>query len=307
MKEKESFNDEHVIPDVLGGVYVINTVCKDCNSNLGSKVDIKIINEFASKIFRHNQNLKGKSGKLPIIFPSALMNQLDEKEKYRLENGDGGRITPKLIHSDLEIEALEKETYYVKMKFDDSMSTVEMQQQADKIISKEMKKRKLGYNIINSNIVLVKSEIKLSFDVDISSNDSFISVLKMAYEFSVSNLSGYNDDPQSHVIAGILENACYEEALNYVRGHNTFEMPVCDKFNVLFSLQKDRHILLLNNFEGKLGCMVYLKDIGFYCVNLSNKPFNFNSQFDGIVLINDVKEKKYEIISISDYIVREFR
>ncbi len=72
LDDKDNFNDEHVIPDVLGGVYIINSVCKDCNSDLGRRVDIKIINEFAAKNFRHDYQLSGKSGKLPVVFPGHV-------------------------------------------------------------------------------------------------------------------------------------------------------------------------------------------------------------------------------------------
>lgn len=43
-EETDSFSDEHVIPDTLGGYYHIYTVCKDCNSDLGSDVDSKLVN-----------------------------------------------------------------------------------------------------------------------------------------------------------------------------------------------------------------------------------------------------------------------
>lgn len=88
-KEVTSFGEEHVIPETIGGNYIINNVCNSCNSNLGQKVDIKIINEFLSVCLRHEKDIRGKSGLLPIMFPGTFENEFDKKEKYRLEHEIG--------------------------------------------------------------------------------------------------------------------------------------------------------------------------------------------------------------------------
>jgi len=67
-KDEKEFSDEHVIPDALGGYYHIYTVCKNCNSILGRKVDSKLTNHIFSKYQRSALNLKGKSGKIPNPF-----------------------------------------------------------------------------------------------------------------------------------------------------------------------------------------------------------------------------------------------
>ena len=41
---KQPLNDEHVIPDSLGGYYHIYNVCVVCNGNTGSLVDTHLTN-----------------------------------------------------------------------------------------------------------------------------------------------------------------------------------------------------------------------------------------------------------------------
>ncbi|MFP1825758.1 HNH endonuclease [Lonsdalea quercina] len=304
LKEKESFSKEHVIPEVLGGVYIINSVCKACNSKLGNEVDIKIINEFASINFRNEHELKGKSGKLPSVFPGTFKNLLNENEKYRFTHGENGSITPTLIRGDVHIEKdnTEENKFHVKMYFDESMSKEEVEKQAKKIIDKEMKRNNMKCDIADQNIKKIDSEVSISMGIDISSNDSFISILKMAYEFSVSNIEEYKCDEQGHSIAGILKEASYSRALNYVSGNGVYIRPIDDDIRNIFSCEGGKHFIFLNNFGDKLGAMVYLNGIGFYCVKLSNKEYDFHKRPGGLLLVNDFKEKKYEIISMNDYV-----
>ena len=41
---KNSFTKEHVIPATLGGGFIIDTVCSDCNQLLGDIIDTPLVN-----------------------------------------------------------------------------------------------------------------------------------------------------------------------------------------------------------------------------------------------------------------------
>lgn len=58
-----SFSDEHVIPDAIGGYYHIYSVCKECNSDMGSLVDSKLTNHKFMEFQRRLYGLKGKPAK----------------------------------------------------------------------------------------------------------------------------------------------------------------------------------------------------------------------------------------------------
>ncbi|MCZ5325718.1 hypothetical protein O5699_25835 [Escherichia coli] len=69
---------------------------------------------------------------------------------------------------------------------------------------------------INGCFEKVNTKIKLSINREITNSDSFISILKMAYEFAASNINGYVDDEKAIAIADVLKKASYSDALKYV-------------------------------------------------------------------------------------------
>jgi len=81
-KETNDFSDEHVIPDSLGGYYHIYSVCKTCNSDLGSNVDSDLVNHKFSDFQRY---LLGISlGKYLIHF--QVLIHLVKKRKQRFKS-----------------------------------------------------------------------------------------------------------------------------------------------------------------------------------------------------------------------------
>lgn len=299
-KESESFGEEHVIPEAIGGDYIINNVCNSCNSDLGQKVDIKIINEFSSVCLRHEEDIRGKSGSLPIIFPGTFNNELDEKEKYRLEHDENGKVQPVLIYKQPLIEEVEEDRYHIQIEFDDSLSEDEMVKKSNQIISKEMN-RKGGkrYGVVNSTVKKINAEIKLSINREIATSDSFISILKMAYEFAASNINGYVDDEKAIAIANVLSKASYSNALEYVHmGVNSRD------FDMLYKSIPESHFIIIDVFDGILGALVSLHKIGSYAVKLSSESFVIDNKPSFKILINHLKGKNFEILSMKEFVDR---
>ncbi|HCB2340016.1 TPA: HNH endonuclease, partial [Escherichia coli] len=82
----------------------------------------------------------------------------------------------------------------------------------------------------------------------------------------------------------------YSDALEYVSmGVNGWG----DMFDKLFP---DSHLIIVNCFDGILGALVFLHKIGFYTVKLSSESFVVNNKSSFKILINHIKDKKYEII-----------
>lgn len=294
-KEVTSFGEEHVIPETIGGNYIINNVCNSCNSNLGQKVDIKIINEFLSVCLRHEKDIRGKSGLLPIMFPGTFENEFDKKEKYRLEYDENGNIRPVLIYKQPSIKKVEKDIYKIQIASDNSLSEDEMLKKSNQIISKEMKRRGVEIYDINGCFEKVNAKIKLSINREITNSDSFISILKMAYEFAASNINGYVDDEKAIAIADVLKKASYSDALEYVSMRaNSWGR---GKFDKLFP---DSHFIIVKCFDGILGALVSLHNIGDYTVKLSSKSFVINNEPSSKMLINNIKDKSYKIFHNND-------
>ncbi|MGJ7064150.1 HNH endonuclease [Morganella morganii] len=299
-KESESFGKEHVIPEAIGGNYIINNVCNSCNSDLGKKVDIKIINEFSSVCLRHEEDIRGKSGSLPIIFPGTFNNKLDEKEKYRLEHDENGKIQPVLIYKRPLIEEVEEDRYHIQMEFDGSLSEDEMVKKSNQIISKEMnRKGVVKYGVVNSTVKKTNSKIKISIDREIANSDSFISILKMAYEFAVSNINGYIDDEKAIAIADVLSKASYSNALEYVHiGGNS------RGFDMLCESIPRCHFIIIHVFDGILWALVSLHKIGLYSVKLSSESFIVDNKPSFKILVNHLSGENFEILSIKEFVDR---
>ena len=61
-----SRSDEHVFPEAIGGTLVYRELCKRCNDELGSSVDVALTDHFAIQGFRKKFRLAGKTGKVPV-------------------------------------------------------------------------------------------------------------------------------------------------------------------------------------------------------------------------------------------------
>ncbi|EFI9329881.1 HNH endonuclease, partial [Escherichia coli] len=252
-------------------------------------------NEFLPVCLRHEKDIRGKSGLLPIMFPGTFENEFDKKEKYRLEHDENGNIRPVLIYKQPSIKKIEEEIYSIQIAFDNSLSEDEMLKKSKQIISKEMKRRGVETYDINGCFEKVNTKIKLSINREITNSDSFISILKMAYEFAASNINGYVDDEKAIAIADVLKKASYSDALKYVSmRENSWGRGMFDK------LFPDSHFIIVNCFDGILGALVSLHNIGVYTVKLSSKSFVINNKPSSKILINNIKDKSHKIFHNND-------
>ena len=96
-QEKTEFSDEHVIPDSMKGYYHIYTVCKTCNSDLGTKVDSKLVNHKFIEFHRYLLGIKGKSGAIPNPFAGTQTLIDDPEQKVIVEIDEKGQFTPRLL------------------------------------------------------------------------------------------------------------------------------------------------------------------------------------------------------------------
>ncbi|WP_420268046.1 HNH endonuclease, partial [Citrobacter portucalensis] len=92
--EKDNMSDEHVIPDSLGGYYHIHTVCRDCNSLLGTQVDTHLINNKFGELYRSHYNLKGKTGGIPNPFGGTFTSEEDPEMKATYRRKKDGSYEP---------------------------------------------------------------------------------------------------------------------------------------------------------------------------------------------------------------------
>lgn len=102
--EAHKLTDEHIIPQVLGGFFTIDTVCAKCNSDLGGKI-VSILKEniyivtAITKLGIQPPDLSYKNAKVNMYFNhggriKGYFNNKGKPEFGRQEIEDGSIITP---------------------------------------------------------------------------------------------------------------------------------------------------------------------------------------------------------------------
>ncbi|WP_416197568.1 MAG: HNH endonuclease [Sporanaerobacter sp.] len=200
-KSKSEFNIEHIIPESIGNKnLIIDSVCKECNSELGKKVDCEITNNIISQLDRFINNIKGKSGKIPNPFRKGVT--LDGRIVYCDDNLKP-TLVPKVVFN--------KETGEYNI-LTSSMS------EAIEIINKKFKRAGKS-QLTNQQIkdlrdqAEIKKErptIRMSTSVDLYKIQ--MEFIKIAYEFMYYLVGqDYLKDEQGKRLAKILSDYIYKD------------------------------------------------------------------------------------------------
>lgn len=291
-KNKSDFSDEHVIPDAIGGVYHIFTVCKTCNSKLGSKVDSKLTNHLFTKFMRYDLGISGKEGEIPNPFDGTHILDNDSDTKIRLDITEDRILKPYLLQKTNKIYD-ENNNLKINIQVDSKDKN-----NIDVILNKILTREKINApkNILENIETTTKSfhpVIKMQKKVDIK--EFKIALLKIAYEFAVDTIDEYFYDNEAIEISELLFNPNYEVIDKYFAG-NGFEKDMLKEFEVIINFEKKRHILILACVpEVGLVCFISLYNLFTIAVRLSeNINLNGNIYFG----INDLENKHFEKLNI---------
>jgi len=284
-KDDSEFSDEHVIPDSLGGYYHIYTVCKNCNSLLGEKVDNKLVNHIFSKFQRNELMLKGKSGKIPNPFEGTHIVENDNNRKARVEIDNSGLPIIKLLPT-IEVQNENNETkIQISIEGNDKK---ELESMSKKIL--ERRGIKDSTHQISSDIDIREYKPILKTEHELDIRDFKIGLLKIAYEFAVDQISNYFEDSKAIEISNILYNADYEKAEKFIAGSG-FEKDMIEPLKDFFDFSSNKHYLILTSGETGLLCYVRLAKSFEALIFLSDKQYINNTLF----CINDLDRKVYRI------------
>lgn len=222
---------EHIIPYAIGGSYVINTICKKCNSNMGTKIDAPFIQNIISRLHIEDNQISGRNGK--ANFPFKGDYQDESGKKYRIDNIE---CSPKLLDDrpQVVIKELDSEHFEVSILFEKYGEITE--EERINLLNKH--KKYLKSQFVKYNLVFdFESIVKSKFEKDISStpfkltkkevidfNPFFLEALKIAYEFFVTDYPQYLEREDIKNIAGVLENIDHIRVKEYVSIHLSDEM-----------------------------------------------------------------------------------
>lgn len=91
-KIEMEFNLGHVFPESIGGDYIINMVCSDCNSHLGRTVDNKFLNSGVIRYLNHNLKIKNKHDKVVPSIPETISDPYDNSIKLKTIHNNHGEL-----------------------------------------------------------------------------------------------------------------------------------------------------------------------------------------------------------------------
>lgn len=163
--------EEHIVPKSMGNSTLKTwSVCKLCNSNLGTYVDNYLVNHIITKIVRNRLGLKGQSGKIPNPFEKGV----DENGRiiYTDENFKP-QIAPFLEENDNRIHVSAPTKDSAKQMV---LKKLERLGVADAEIQKVLK------NIDKVQPNLFRPQIE--YDCTIDFNKIHLAFIKIAYEYA---------------------------------------------------------------------------------------------------------------------------
>lgn len=281
-RDAVELSDEHVIPDVIGGCYHINSVCKECNSHLGSKVDIHLLNHWFIKAARQAKRLAGKTKKVPN--PLVGKGVMEDGTNVRLEEDCSGKIVAHIL-SQSPVFSSDGETVNISFTID-----AKDEKQIDRITRKVLVRNGIDptkVQVVKHQRVSQIENPAITVQANIDLSLFRIGLLKIAYEFAVDQIPEYYNDPKAKLFSEILQSAdtnrlgeVHFAGNGFAKAGNKILETFIDPANT------DRHFLLLVNIENKLYCLVKLFDNTMsQLIQMSDKAYGFESRF--LLAIND--------------------
>lgn len=297
-EEKETFSDEHVIPDSLGGYYHIFSVCKRCNSDLGSFVDSKLVNHKFAEFQRYILGLRGKSNNLPNPFSGTHHMEGDEKRKVQLRLGSDGRPAPYTVTS-VNYEEVVGEGGGTRVQI---MLDASDERNLDGILDKISRKLRIPREQFDGIDRTVQSiahpSITCRLNIDLA--DFKIGLLKIAYEFAVDTIPRYFDDKDAIEISQILRRAEYSAVDKYVNIGSGFGHEIFDSFRDYLDLESKKHYLVLaSGLRHGLTCLIHLH--GMFSVGVRLSEQNYPEDLV-VVGINDIDSRTFRKVTGTDLV-----
>lgn len=275
-KEETNFNEEHVIPEAIGGCYKIyGKVCIDCNERMGTEIDAKLTNHILVLRNRFQNNLTGKKGRFPHQPDYPTVNQ-DKIEKVKIKGVDAnGKFKFSIVRRQIDFPDY-RVVFIDKGNISENERNKIIQDYADKkgVKKEDIKCERKDYSepiaaIIPSNI----EELKMP-------------ILKIAYEFAVDSIPEYFDTEEAKNISSILHN----NQADMLNRANLFLSGDTFNFFKMFKLRTENHYMfLINDLHKGLIAKVQIFDAIAETLRLGPPLKQWNGDF--ILAVNDTKGK----------------
>jgi hypothetical protein len=273
--EDKTLNDEHVIPDNLGGALVIQVLCKDHNSFLGSNVDEVFSASFMNQLACLALGIESRRKKIPQPFK---IGETADGQNATFDH----KIKPTLVTKLIEKKVSDEETH-IEIALDSSNKD-----DIEKILRKRVRKILLArdpnvseekieadvqklVNQIPKELPTQEYNESYKFEKTIDFKDYFLEYMKIAYE--IASIEFGMDYVERSTVASELRSALLDlNKFPNIALEVPFEkLPI----NLFFDSQEKHYILLLENF-----CYIQIFGIpGIVQISGENEEFSLDSEF----------------------------
>ena len=290
---KKKYTLEHMFPAAIGGAFIITTVCEDCNEKkLGKNIDNALSNNKMVLFYRKIYDVKRKDnfGARNIRDPfKGSRHHLDSdgNKHYVAFNEEKKAFEPTLVRQYEQPTPTEGGSWIGKviLPLKDFKSEEEVKKQYAK---------KFGLN--PSDIGRIEKEINPQKQVNIrladNSRSLMLGCVKIAYEFAMTFIPKYIDEPFSKELADILlTNTIKEEQNSYFNYDDEIKEEFTKRLAEIKNIKTFHHVAWLTTMKGKgLYCAVKIFD-WFYAIRLSEREDYIQTK--ELLIINDSIQQAY--------------
>lgn len=282
-KTKSVINDEHVIPEAIGGGFVIKGFCKPCNSRLGKNIDSLFINIPSISRDRYLHNIRRGKRKIKNPFSGKTIKIGDNEYTYLMNNNGEGIMTLKPVIPDLN-----------KLKKGESFD-IEIDAQhigiAEKVIERITKKHGVQYNCKETNRVKNLGTQVVEWD---SHNDLLLGFSKMLFETAAEFVPNYCNSPIANKFSKMLLKGEIDYSLKeYLNPSMHIVYNIRKNFGTMFLSKIDQHILMVTGMYG-VGLVGLVKVFNNLCIILLSNDLKY-ANTPLITVYNDFLKSKAKI------------
>lgn len=293
-KSDQEMSREHVFPESIGGSLTNQRVCKDCNSHLGSKVDILLTNHLLVQCRREEFSIPGKSGKIPNpIRRGVLADEPSQSVDYVLDKD--GSLSHLYLHQQVSREATDQgtrihvsldshdknklPTLVNKILVRDGLPPLESDQIHDIATSEELHQPTIMSKVAVDTLAYQKS------------------ILKIAYELAWHWLGEkYLDDQAGSVLREcFLDVDCPSNQLNKkYKIMGDIHIGMTSAISKSFAFDRSHHLAIMMPSEKGISVYVRVFDVLEGSILVSEDSYGLQKSDSKILVINSISKEQRE-------------
>jgi hypothetical protein len=281
-KPEDLFNEEHVFPAAMGGVFIINNVCTECNSHLGKRIDDPFCRHEMVLYYRNTFRI-GRGNRTNIPNPVKGRRQYEDGTSYIVQFNEQGQPEPFVF----------KQLIPPVQASDGWIGTVHLSPKEFTSIEDVKAEYAKKFGIDPSSIKEVK-KYETQYEpqkVQVSSeNITFIlGTLKIAYELATITVPGYLADERGQLLCSVLtDDKAFAQQKYEFNDDQQLRKDLTEALEGIQGIQTWHHGAIITTLKGKgLVCGVRIFN-WTYAVLLSPRE---DYSIPPLIIINDAIER----------------